>query len=87
MERIVIHWFIAIMLIPKVMVRMPVLLALYLFIHPIWHILKNTKDAPELQRLLTKYILISVIAIFSNLFSSIWFAVTDILIFAYFDTF
>eukprot|EP01084_Bolivina_argentea_P056993 104203_1 len=62
-------------------------ISMYLFINPIKHILKNTKNVPELQKLLTKYILISTIAIVSNLFSSIWFAVTDILIFTYFDSF
>ena len=41
----------------------------------------------ELQKLLTKYVLISIIAILSNLLSSIWFAITDILIFTYFDVF
>ena len=43
--------------------------------------------AGDLQKLLTKYILVSSVAILSNLFSSIWFAVTDILIFTYLDVF
>eukprot|EP01084_Bolivina_argentea_P069704 126772_1 len=64
------------------------IVSLYLFINPIQRIMEfSTSNAEELSKLLTKYILISAIAIFSNLFSSIWFTITDILIFTYFDVF
>ena len=63
-------------------------LSMYLFIKPIRNIMKHSaNNITELKTLLTKYVLISSIAIFSNLLSSIWFSVTDILIFTYLDIF
>ena len=66
------------------------IISMYLFINPIRKIMRNASGSAkntDLRKLLTKYTLISSIAIFSNLFSSIWFAITDILIFTYLDVF
>eukprot|EP01083_Nonionella_stella_P125922 380937_1 len=64
------------------------IVSLYLFINPIRRIIEfSGRNEDELSKVLTKYILISAVAIFSNLFSSIWFTITDILIFTYFDVF
>eukprot|EP01084_Bolivina_argentea_P079088 143511_1 len=62
-------------------------LSVYLFVNRIRKILIHTNKVSDLKRLLTKIVLISTIAIFSNLLSSIWFGVTDILFFTYLDAF
>eukprot|EP01084_Bolivina_argentea_P164951 286686_1 len=70
--------------------------AMYLFIKPLKYILKkqlsnnigNKQSAHviKISQLITKLILLSIIAVISNLFGGIFFAVTDIAIFTYLDT-
>ena len=61
-------------------------IVIYLFIKPMKILASIDKDEDQnIAKTLTKYILLSSIAIFSNIFSSIFFGVTDITFFNWFD--
>eukprot|EP00483_Globobulimina_turgida_P005353 UN05363 len=83
------------LIIPTWLILLPTLfdvicstLSVVLFVNAIQNLLKHAGSRNStLVNLVTKYILISLIAVLSNLFSSFWFAITDILIFTYLDVF
>eukprot|EP01083_Nonionella_stella_P026501 72990_1 len=57
-------------------------IAFILFVKPLHQLLTVAHDQDQdIKQLVTKYVLLSLIGIFSNVFSSIWFGVTDIVFF------
>ena len=88
------------LIIPTWLILLPCILdvissifVLYLFIRVLKKLLNinvenisNTKKLLGIAQLMSKLILLTLIAVLSNLFGGLWFAVTDIALFTYMDT-